>query len=79
MYFDPVTHAMICSRCFHINEYTSPVCVKCQHDAGTPVLKENAENLRNVHRRLLGGGGPDPDAVAKFDAFFEATRSTDPR
>jgi len=61
---------MICSRCFYINAFTNPVCVKCQHDAGTPVLKSNADNLWSTLRRI-NGGGPDPEAVEKFDTFFK--------
>ena len=26
MHLDPAIHVMICSRCFHINEITNPVC-----------------------------------------------------
>lgn len=73
-FINPATDVMICSRCFHINAITNPVCEKCRHDAGTPVSKSNAENLRSTLQRINGGGGPDPDAVAKLDAFFKAPR-----
>ena len=65
--FDPETHAMICSRCYHINAFTAPVCVKCSYDAGTPVLKANAENLRGALQRVNSGRGPDPQVVKKLN------------
>jgi ribosomal protein L40E len=61
---------MICSRCYHINEVTAPVCVKCRHDAGTPVNKENAENLRGTMQRLGTGSGPDPVLVSKLEKLL---------